>query len=96
MALNVTYYNRKAKGLCVKCGDPAIPGKTICEACRAIYRVKSKEYRDSWSAEKKEKIYAKVVAWQESHPERMAEYKKRKPEYNRRQREATYGSGYEW
>ena len=95
MALNMTYYNRKAKGLCVKCGDPAIPGKTICESCKAIYRVKSKEYRDSWSAEKKAKIYAKVVAWQKSHPERMEEYKKRKPEYNRRQWERTFGGGYE-
>ena len=95
MALNVTYYRRKAQGLCVKCGDPAISGKTICESCKAIYRLKSKAYRDGWSAKKRAMVYAASAAWRKAHPERIEEYKRRKQEYNRRQMEAIYGKGYE-
>lgn len=27
------YYERKANGLCVKCGKPAVPGKVKCTEC---------------------------------------------------------------
>lgn len=27
------YYERKANGLCVKCGKPAVPGKVKCAEC---------------------------------------------------------------
>ena len=37
-----TYHNRKAAGLCVRCGKPAGNGQTMCEDCKArvkLYRV---------------------------------------------------------
>lgn len=39
-----TYLSRKENGLCVRCGRPAIPNKTLCESCkgnRPYYRRKA-------------------------------------------------------
>lgn len=36
---------RKAEGKCIQCGRPAVEGQTLCAACRAVNRERSKQYR---------------------------------------------------
>ena len=87
MSSNSLYYVRKAQGLCVTCGDPAQAGKTQCETCAKFQRIKQKMYRDALPYEEKQRQYMRVREWLAAHPERVAEYKRRKSEYNRKYRE---------
>ena len=87
MSANSLYYVRKEQGLCVTCGDPAQEGKTQCEMCAKLQRIKQKMYRDALPDEAKQRQYMRVREWLAAHPERVAEYKRRKTEYNRRYRE---------
>lgn len=80
------YEYRKKQGLCVNCGEVAASGKTRCIRCAQIEAVKALDryhhkvhtdaYRDARSQYEKK--------WRESNPEKMAMYKSRKSEYNRR------------
>ena len=82
--MNKYYQYRKENGLCVSCGDRAVPGKTRCVGCLQIAAVKQKQrYRDGGDAYREAK-YRYVKKWQEEHPEKVAVYKSRRTEYNRR------------
>lgn len=35
------YYRRRARGLCVRCGEPASPGRVMCEGCGYARKVKA-------------------------------------------------------
>lgn len=37
-SLKKRYYTHKAAGLCVRCDNVAIPGKTICKECQATLK----------------------------------------------------------
>ena len=91
MAANSLYYVRKAQGLCVTCGDSAQDGKTQCAMCAKLQRIKQKAYRDALPDEAKQRQYQRVRRWLAEHPDRVEEYKRLKPEYNRRQMERIYG-----
>lgn len=40
-----TYWRRKNAGLCVRCGKPAVKGKTCCEICLEKYRQQARDTR---------------------------------------------------
>ena len=40
-----SYKSRKAAGLCVKCGKPAVYGQTLCEDCRLKAKISREYYR---------------------------------------------------
>ena len=78
------YYERKAHGLCVQCGAEAVQGKTKCETCADFDKMYMKEKYHRMTPEQKAHKLARDKAWLMAHPDRVAEYKRRKPEYNRR------------
>ena len=80
------YYRRKKHGMCVSCGAPAIPGKTKCDICAAYDRECMKARYAAMTPEQKRRKIEKDKKWLSEHPERAAEYSRRKPEYNRRYR----------
>ena len=87
------YKYRKDNGLCWTCGEKAEPGKTRCLRCAQIATAKEKMrreekirmYGDDYRRAKRE--YQRK--WQEKNPDKVAVYKSRKPEYNKR-----YKGGY--
>lgn len=81
------YHERKAQGLCVRCGDEAMEGRTRCKICAKIEALRNQKYYHSMTPEKREEKRAYVKKWQVAHPERVNVYKARKSEYNRRYRE---------
>lgn len=82
--MNNWYKYRKENGLCVSCGDRAVPGKTRCLGCLQIAAAKQRmRYQDGGDAYRKAK-YQYVKKWQKENPEKMEVYKSRRSEYNKR------------
>ena len=87
------YLYRKANGLCWGCGEIAEPGKTRCLRCAQIATAKEKMrreeniklYGDDYRQAKRE--YQK--SWAMKNPEKVAVYKDRKSEYNRKYNRTT-------
>ncbi len=85
------YYERKERGLCVICGTTnAIPGKTRCEFCAKRNNYMCKGYRAKQTPQQIEARKEYMKEWRKNNPEKMAVYKSRTSEYNRR-----YRNGYE-
>lgn len=38
------YYRRRAEGLCVSCGQPAVPGMAMCQRCREVANARLREH----------------------------------------------------
>lgn len=87
------YKYRKENGLCVNCGDTAVPGKTRCIGCAQIERVKAKNRAETRIKDKRRlTAYRKqknkyMKEWREKNPDKVAVYKSRRPEYNKRYKE---------
>lgn len=90
---NKKLYNyRKENGLCVNCGERRDGGTaTRCLRCAQIERVKAHDRYERLTPEEKKHNYFVKKKWLQEHPEKVAEYAKRKSEYNRR-----YKEKYEW
>lgn len=82
----ILYDYRRKNGLCVNCGEIANGSQTRCLLCRQIERVKARSRYATLSPEEKHQRYLKEQAWRDAHPEKVAAYKSRKPEYDRRYR----------
>ena len=86
---------KKEKGICLTCDDPAVPGKTRCKRCLEVIAAKQRIYyqrkcsSDPDYAKKQREYYKK---WMERNPDKVAVYKSRRAEYNRRY---TWGGLYE-
>ena len=78
------YKYRKENGLCYTCGDRAEPGKSRCLRCLQIEAAKEKMRREEKGDDYRQARREYMKKWQDENPERMAEYKRRKSEYNRR------------
>jgi len=81
---------KREKGLCLTCDDPAVPGKSRCKKCLELAKVKQRMYYQNKVENdpeflKKRNEYFKQ--WCKKNPDKVAVYKERKSEYNRR---------YEW
>lgn len=81
------YYERKKQGLCVRCGEQAIGGKTRCKLCSMIDAMRMRSAYHNWPMEKRIAKQEYIKRWSADHPERVAVYKARKSEYNRRYEE---------
>lgn len=87
------YKYRRKNNLCVLCGERAEQGKSRCLGCAQVEAAKErirreeriKMYGDDYRRAKNE--YLKK--WKEKNPEKVAVYKTRKHEYNKR-----YNRGY--
>lgn len=79
---------RKANGLCISCGEIAVPGKTRCIGCLQVAAAKQRiKYQERIAADpesfrRERREYVKK--WQERNPEKVALYKSRKSQYNRK------------
>ena len=78
------YQYRKENGLCVSCGDRAVPGRTRCIGCLQVAAAKQKIRYQERGEEYRKAKYEYVKKWQKNNPERMEVYKSRKSEYNKR------------
>lgn len=45
------YHKRKEQGLCTRCGNPAVTGKTLCEDCAEKSKKKHREDREFFKAQ---------------------------------------------
>lgn len=91
--MNKLYQYRKENGLCVNCGDKAVPGKTRCVGCAQIDAVKAKDREERrtrnkhWVTAYRKRKNAYMREWKEKNPDKVEVYKSRKSEYNRRYKE---------
>lgn len=87
---------RKEHGLCYECGEKAETGKTRCLWCLQRIAGRQRMYEERKRSENPESYYRKKreyqKKWQEKNPEKMAVYRARKRDYNRKY---FYG-GEEW
>ena len=89
------YLYCKEHHLCVDCGQPTDGITTRCEACKEFIRKKENVRYHKLSAEEKKKRAQYHREWLEKHPEKVALYKSRIPEYGKRYREKEK-TRYEW
>lgn len=90
------YWYRRDNRLCVICGKTLLSTeKTRCEECAAFLRAKQNEYYKNLPIEEKVRKIRKHKEYLENHPEKVALYKSRQSEYNRRYREKEK-TRYEW
>lgn len=78
---------KREKGICLTCDEPAVPGKTRCKRCLEITAVKQKMYYQNKI--KNDPLYLKkrreyIKQWEKKNPDKVAVYKERRTEYNRR------------
>lgn len=78
------YHERKAQGLCVDCGGKPVENRTRCERCAAFNRMYRREKYARMTPEQKQHQKEVHARWVAAHPDRVAEYRKRKKLYNRR------------
>lgn len=86
---NKKLYNyRKENGLCVNCGEILDGGTaTRCLRCAQIERVKAHERYERLSPEEKAKKRQRECEWRKRNPEKVAIYKSRQVQYNKKYRE---------
>lgn len=89
------YQYRRENGLCVNCGERAVPGKSRCTSCAQVECIKARIRYAALSPREKHMRYLRESEWRDRNPERVAAYKLRQPQYNKKYREA-YKNGYEW
>ena len=76
------YHQRKAAGLCVRCGDPAREGKTKCEFCSGKDRYRMKLNREKMTPEQKDKLRIYRKEWAVRNKDKVAMYSKRQYKKN--------------
>ena len=79
---------RKDNGLCLDCGEMAAKGKTRCIRCLQIIAAKQK-MREHQKREADPEGYREAKNryrrnWEEKNPDKVAVYRQRKSEYNKR------------
>lgn len=91
----ILYDYRRKNGLCVNCGERAVQGKSRCIGCAQIECAKAKIRYAALSPKEKHMRYLRESEWRDRNPERVATYKSRQTQYNKKYREACK-NGYEW
>lgn len=79
------YHYRKERGICVKCGAPAVKGKTRCASCAKIDAVKSKYRYHKMSEEQLAIKRERQNKWFADHHDRVAIYRQRQAERKNRE-----------
>lgn len=76
------YDERKAKGLCVVCGEPKEGKRVRCDGCARMNKLYDQKYYSKMSVEWKKKRREYYVEWRKNHPDKVKEYRKRKEKQN--------------
>lgn len=80
--MNKYYAYRKDNGLCVNCGERAVPGKTRCISCLQIAAARQRmRYYDGGDAYRKARRQYERK-WAEKNREHVREYKRKWYEEN--------------
>lgn len=82
------YHYRRENGLCVNCGEPAVEGKTRCVSCAQFECAKAKSRYASLTPQEKHMRYLREMRWRKRNPEKVAIYKSRQTQYNKRYKES--------
>ena len=77
---------KKEKGICINCDSPAVPRRSRCQQCldfvAAKQRIKYQTQKNDPEYVKRRREYMRI--WREKNPEKVAVYKTRQTEYNKR------------